>query len=329
LGVEKRYLHEFDVSAPFFDSLRVGYDGFNEWYQRSCQSQRECWCITDEQDELLALCIFKAENSPEVTDDRKSLSGRVLKLCTLKVGEDIRGRKIGERLLYTAFTYAVEENFDWVYMHSNSSVHEHLIDLCTDYGFKLYGSYAGDDVYSKPMRIHLLEEPESNLDYAIQYYPNYRMNASVPCFIIPMQTAFHEDLFPDISDFSNSLFANDPNFYNPQSNTIKKAYICHANISSIPSGALLLFYRTQDRKSIEVVGIAERSIRTSDINVAMTMIAKRTVFSYDQISEKLQKPALIILFRLVKYIPAINRSDMQSAGIEARFKVFADLTLRI
>lgn len=323
-GIRERHLHEFDVKSPFFDSLRSGYEGFNEWYERSALAHRLCWSIADDfGHELHAICIYKDEESPTVTNDGRQLNGRVLKLCTIKVGEAIQGKKIGERLLFTAFKYAAENQFDWVYVHTDSARHRHLIALCTDYGFKLIGEYRGDEVYVKPMHPGLLEEPGAALDYAIQYYPHYRSTPPVGCHLVPIRPAYHEDLFPDISDLSGGLFANDPTMLSPQSNTIKKAYICNANTGAIKPGDLLFFFRTKDRKSVQVVGVVETAKRTDDINLAMSMVAKRTVYSRDQLSELLtggKRGALVILFRLVRYIEPITAEKLELAGVKGPYQ---------
>jgi hypothetical protein len=53
-GIRERYLHEFDVNAPFFDSLREGYAGFDDWYLRGSQARRRCWSIADDSGRELA-----------------------------------------------------------------------------------------------------------------------------------------------------------------------------------------------------------------------------------------------------------------------------------
>lgn len=329
-GIRDRYLHEFDVRAPFFDSLRDGYDKFNDWYLRSAQQHRRCWSIADDAGhELHAVCIYKAEDSPVVTDEGRQLDGRVLKLCTIKVGEAIQGKKIGERLLFTAFKYAVENGFDWVYVHTDSARHGHLIALCVDYGFKPIGLYEGDEVYAKPMRPGLLGNPESALEYAIQYYPYYRSAPPVACHLVPIMPAYHEDLFPDVSEISKGLFANEPSMLGPQSNTIKKAYICNANTTSIKAGDLLFFYRSGDRRSVQVVGVVESAVRTQDLDLAMSIVAKRTVFSRTQLNgllNKGKKGALIILFRLVRYIDPVSEATLVAAGFPAPFQTIRQIS---
>lgn len=318
-GIRARYLHEFDVQKPFFDSLRSRYgeSEFNKWYAKSCEEHRMCWCIADDKAyDLQAICIYKHETSPVVTDDGIQLRGEVLKLCTLKVGEQIRGRKVGERLLYTAFNFAIEKGFDHVYIHTDASRHEYLISLVQDYGFQKVGKYNADDVYAKVMKPIANAHSIRALEYAIRYHPHYREDAEIQKFIVPIRPTYHEDLFPDISDFATTLFGNDPSFFSSQSNTIKKAYICNSKTTHVSEGDLLLFYRTEDRHSIEVIGVVEKAIRTQDAGLAMSLVSKRTVFSPESVSKLLQKPALIILFRLTRYCPGIPSSQFRRAGIK-------------
>jgi len=166
------------------------------------------------------------------------------------------------------------------------------------------------------MRPHEQVSVTDALTYAIRYYPHFHDDASVQKYIIPIQPEYHEDLFPDIADFSYTLFGNDPAFFSPQSNTIKKAYLCHSKVSGIKQGDVILFYRTMDRKSVEVVGIVERTLRTQDFDLALSVVSKRTVFDNSRLKLLLSKPTLIILFRLMKYIPAVSHIRFASAEIK-------------
>ncbi|AEM46872.1 hypothetical protein Acife_0670 [Acidithiobacillus ferrivorans SS3] len=315
-GIQERYLHEFNVQQPFFDSLRDGYEGFNDWYLRSSQAQRKAWCISDN-GTMQAICIYKQESNPCVVDGGPALNGETLNLCTFKIGYDVRGRKLGERLLYTAFKYASEHKIFYVYLHTFGSEHEMLVSLCEDYGFKYAGKYAGrDDVYLKKMLPPDIPEDEIDpLTFAVDYYPHYIEGKEVGKFIVPIRPEYHNDLFADISDTARGLFADDPSMYGPQSNTIKKAYICHANTNHIKLGDLLLFYRSGDRKSVECVGVVEQTYRGNDVERVLPLVSKRTVYSRREVEEKLQRKALVILFRLMRTFPKISIAELERAGI--------------
>lgn len=328
-GIQLRYLHEFNVNQQFFDSLRIGYGSteFNQWYQKSAQSQRQAWCVsTGEASEiLLAICIFKIENNQSIVDGGSPLLGKILKLCTFKVGEDIRGRKLGERLLYTAFKFASEQECDWIYLHTYGEEHQLLVGLCLEYGFQLAGTYGQDEVYLKKMRPDDSIELLNAIDYAIRFYPHFRSDLSVQKFLVPIQPVFHNQLFADISDISTTLFANDPTMYSAPANTIKKAYICHSKIKKIQSGDLLLFYRSGDRMSIEALGIVEQVQIMDDPIKVQAVVSKRTVYSEQQISKIVQKPSLVILFRLQKYIHPIDYSALVSAGLKSPYQSIREI----
>jgi len=316
-GIEERYLHEFDVRQSFFNSLREGYpDEFNDWYLRSAEEHRKAWCISDGET-LQAICIYKEEEREVIVDGGAPLDGNALKLCTFKVGENVRGRKLGERLLFSAFKYAVGHHIPYVYLHTFGSEQDLLVSLCQDYGFELAGKYRDrDDVYLKKMSApDSLPTDLSPLAYAVTYYPHYLDTADIGKFIIPIQPQYHNDLFADTSDLASSLFSQDASLYNPQSNTIKKAYICHANTRQIKTGDLLFFYRTHDRKSVECKGVVEQTYRGQDIERVLPLVSKRTVYSQAEIGEWLQKETLVILFRFIRDFSPVGQRSLVDAGV--------------
>lgn len=326
-GINDKYLHEFGVNQPFFDSLREGYPRFDSWYKKSAQSLRKAWCISSK-NEIQALCIYKREENPSIVDDGLPLDGEALKLCTFKIGQDVRGRKLGERFLYTAFKYASQNKIRYVYLHTFGAEHEMLVSLCEDFGFKFAGIYDGrDEVYVKDMFPPPYAcEGLSSLNYAIDYYPNFLDGKEIGKYIVPIRPEYHNDLFADISDTATSLFANDPSMYGPQSNTIKKAYICHASTKMITPGSLLLFYRTHDRMSVECIGIVEQTYRGKDIDKVSPLVSKRTVYSREQIKSFLKKETLVILFRLMTTFPPIYLESFRAVGLKGQFQSIRKIT---
>ncbi len=326
-GIEECFLHDFDVNQVFFDSLREGYPGFNDWYWKAAADHRKAWCIRDG-GTVLAMCIYKQENRPTIVDGGSPLNGNALKLCTFKVGESVRGRKLGERLLFSAFKYAVEHGIPYVYLHTYGREHELLVSLCLDYGFELAGKYQDrDDVYLKTMSApHPIPPDIDPLTYAIRYYPHFLDTPEVNKFIIPIKPPYHNDLFADTSDVARSLFARDPSQYGPQANTIKKAYLCHARTTQIQPGDLLLFYRTHDRKSVECIGVVEQTYRGREIGTVLPLVSKRTVYSRVEIEEWLERDTLVILFRFIRHFPPVNEHILKQAGIKSPIQSIRKIT---
>lgn len=327
-GIQERYLHEFDVRQTFFDSLRDGYQPFDTWYKKSAADHRKAWCVTRD-DSLQAICIHKLEAPQAITDDGLTLDGEALKLCTFKVSEAVRGRKLGERLLFAAFTCAAKNRIPYVYLHTFGPEHEMLVSLCLDYGFKNVGKYGADDVYLKRMIPPCDSPPGLELDalqYAVDYYPNYQDHAGVRKFIVPIVPRWHNDLFADTSDTAQGLFADDPDMYGPQSNTIKKAYLCHSNVSTMRPGDIVLFYRSKDRRSMECVGIVEKTHRSQDVSEVLPLVSKRTVFSRLELEEILTKETLVILFRFAGTIGPFEQKDLDRAGVRGAIQTIRQIS---
>lgn len=317
-GVKECFLYEIDKKQPFFDSLRLAYSGFDEWYQKCAEDQRKCWCIEDDNSEVAAICIYKHEKDEKLVDYGDVTSGSILKLCTFKVSERARGKKLGERLLYIAFDYCVKNNFDWVYMHTVGKEQKTLVGLCEEYGFSLFGKYKDDDVYIKPMKFK--RDGMKGIDSSIRYYPYYNDDDFVQKFIIPIQSKFHEDLFPDFSELKGSLFEHDQNLFSTQGNTIKKAYLCHSKIQTIHKGDVVMFYRSHDRKSIQCVGIVEKVFFSDKIEEVFPTVSKRTVYSYSELNEILKRKTLVILFRFIALDKEIPSAKITKVGIKGNIQ---------
>lgn len=317
-GVRERYMYEIDKSQSFFDSLRQAYDGFDEWYQKSAEKQRKCWCIEDNNGDVAAICIYKFEENEKLTDEGETTQGKILKLCTFKVDVSARGKKLGERLLYIAFDFCVKNGIDWVYLHTYGEEQKTLVGLCEEYGFYRLGKYKKDDVYIKPMK--LKQEDLGSLESLKRYYPFFQDNNTVQKYIIPIQPRYHEDLFPDFSSMKGSLFESDQSLYSSQGNTIKKAYLCHSNTKSLKKGDIVLFYRSTDRKSIQCMGIVEDAFTSDKIEEVFPKIAKRTVYTHSDLEEILSKDTLIILFRFIPLNDEISWKKIQSVGIKGNIQ---------
>ena len=222
------------------------------------------------------------------------------------------------------FDYCVNNNIDWVYLHTFGEEQKTLVGLCEEYGFSLLGKYKQDDVYIKPMKLQ--DDGRSTLDSLIKYYPYFKEDTEVSKFIIPIQPKYHEDLFPDFSNMKGSLFEKDQNLYSCQGNTIKKAYLSHSKIQTINKGDIVLFYRSHDRKSIQCMGIVESVFFSDNVDDVFSRIAKRTVYSYDELREITNKKTLVILFRFISLNREISNKDIKDAGIKGNIQSIRKIT---
>ncbi len=287
--------HTLDLKNPIFDSLRNSYD-FDQWFNEQCaKTGREAWICSDGTN-IDALCIYKKEDDPIVTTEKKGLSGQVLKLCTFKVLKV--GHKIGELLVKQAFNFAIENNMDHVYATVEPDKHGLLIELFTEFGFYEYGidTKGRDIVFVKDFPKAFPITEDNPLVYAIKYFPLLKITTNA-AYLVPIQPQFHEILFPELKNiFQSDLFEDGPS---PAGNTIKKAYLCNTNTSSIRAGDILFFYRTKDYMTLTSYGIVDQFYIESDSEKILQWVSKRTVYSNKEIQSMKGKAVKIILFRLV------------------------------
>lgn len=294
-----------ELQDTFFDSLRDGYpaiagrDGFDEWFRRKAREDRHAWVYREVSGALGAICIYQVQRDEVFNDAGDALVGPALKLCTFKVGESVRGRKIGELFLKASFRFATENRCEHVFITANADRQDYLIRVLTDFGFEARGSYRGDLVLVKPHPV--VQPPHGGIDpaeYVRRFFPHYRSDSAVQKFLVPIQPHYHGILFPDYAPIQQRLFAQSGNV----GNAIKLAYLCHAQTNAIRPGDVLLFYRTGDEKATTSLGVVEQFEVLSDGPQIASLVSRRTVYSLREINEMARKPTKVILFRLIGHL---------------------------
>lgn len=285
------------LGSPFFDSLREGYDGFNAWFERVAQQGRRAWVYRNPGlNRVEAICIFDVQTDEQIDDDGQTLDGRSLKLCTFKVGEAVRGRKIGELFLRAAFQHATNHRCEHIFLHANGEQQDRLTDLLVDFGFFPAGTYRGDAVLVKSHPINPPAIQMAPFEYVRKYYPHYDGGANVRKFIVPIKPRYHNILFPDI----RGLPAGHPRQH--VGNAIKLAYLSNAP-SNVPSpGDVVLFYRSRDQKAVTTLGVVERyEVKTNADEIAQ-LVSRRTVYSMADIAGMADRArsVKVMLFRMIK-----------------------------
>lgn len=301
-NIEDVPLHSLtpQLSREFFDSLRQGYPGFDDWFRSKARENRRAWIYRDEYGYVAALCVYAMQTGEVINDTQEHLDGDALKLCTFKVGEKVRGRKIGELFLKAAFRYATERSCEHLFIHADAERQDDLLRLLDDFGFTQQGTYQSDLVLVKD---HPRIAPEGAgidpLEYAQLYFPHYRLDAAVRKFIVPIQPQYHDVLLPDYSPHQARLFAA----HNNVGNAIKLAYLCHAQTNAIRPGDILLFYRTIDEKAVTSIGVVDKFKVLQDAAEIASLVSRRTVYSQEEIEDMAATQTKVILFRLVEHLP--------------------------
>lgn len=293
------------LSSEFFNTLREGYPGFDDWFCGCARNDRRAWAYWAESERIGALCIYARKENDDVTGHGNILHGASLKLCTFKVAPDCQGRKIGELFLKAAFRYATENRLEHIFIHGDAEKHSFLFELLADFGFTELGSRHVDDdvVYVKKHPVAAPNDSPADLssfEYFRRYFPHFRQDRSIKKFIIPIRPEYHRILFSDyISPCDPQMALFDAT--NTASNAIKQAYLCHAQLKKISPGDVVLFYRSKDEMAVTSIGIVERYETLENANEIADRVRRRTVYSMTEIEDMARKPTKVMLFRLVKH----------------------------
>lgn len=318
-NVEDVPLHSLspELNGDFFNSLREDYQPFNDWFKEKAQEGRHAWVCKNDQGGLGAICIYTEQTNEKITDSGDILSGKALKLCTFKVGESVRGRKIGELFLKTAFRYATKNKCQNIFIHGNKEKQYYLASLLEDFGFTGDAeNYEGDTVWVKK---HPMFPPSDDIDakeFVRLYYPHYRQDEAVSKYLVPITPDYHDILFPD---YFSQRSAQLQLFGSPQQyigNAIKLAYLCSSQTKSIAPGDILLFYRSRDEKVVTTIGVVENFSVSSDPAEISAQVSRRTVYSFEQIADMTKNEVKIILFRMIKHLQMpISFKELKERGI--------------
>lgn len=285
------------LGSSLYDSLRMNYEGqkFDGWFLEKAREGRHAWISRNEAGSVDAICVYDVQTDQIINNENECLKGLALKLCTFKVGEAIRGRKIGELFLKAAFRYATENKCENIFVHTNPE-QNYLIELLADFGFEERGRYRNDVMLVKPHPTIAPVRDLPALEYAKKYFPHFRHDADVSKFLIPIKPEYHNILFPDISRQGQLFGASQV-----AGNAIKQAYLCRAQTNQVQEGDIVLFYRTGDDKAITTLGVVERYQVHSDATDIMQLVSRRTVYSREEIEVMARRPTKVMLFRLAKH----------------------------
>ena len=290
--LKEDYVYNINVADSIFNSLRDEYPEFDDWFRRISREGRKCW-VYSEKGGIKAILIYKEEE--ELVDVTSFFlpKRRRFKIATLKV--DLIGLKIGELLLKLAFKYCIDHNIDEIYLTHFAKEEDYLVDLILEFGFVLCGRNSrGETVYLKKLcpDEHIVDPVEMSR----MFYPSFKEGTNLRKFVVPIIPLFHDRLFQDYQ--RRQMRITEYSGFNPQGNTIKKAYLTHSRIRRIRPGDIVLFYRSKDQKRITSLGVVEEVyLSLTDENEILRIVGRRSVYTYDEIQEMVKTPVTVIIFR--------------------------------
>lgn len=301
-----------ELSGRFFDSLRGDYQGFDGWFKNKAQEGRRAWICRDDEGTLGAICIYAIQEDEQINDQGEKLQGMSLKLCTFKVDEPVRGRKIGELFLKAAFRFATDNKCAHIFVHGNADKQPYLAKLLEDFGFFPHGNYGVDVVWVKEHPVEAPIKAIGALEYARRYFPHFRQDKEVGKYLVPIQPRYHEILFPELKKQLDML--DSPQQY--VGNAIKLAYLCHTPTTTVVSGDILVFYRTGDEMACTTIAIVDNFRVMDDPSDIAALVSRRTVYSVADIENMVRNNVKVILFRLIRHFHTpVSFEDMKYNGI--------------
>ncbi|ALO26010.1 GNAT family N-acetyltransferase [Leptospira borgpetersenii] len=286
--VERTFVYNLDEKDPIFQSIRDSYPGFDVWLQKCKLEHRESLVIQRE-NSLAGLCIFSEEKKDQI-DDKK---GKVLKLNTFKISSDFSGYKLGELLLKSIIRIARHEKFHHLYLTTHEE-QSSLLAFLEDFGFRLLPAR------NEREELLFLKDifPVSDapllfpLEFQKRYGPGIEQLENVPFHFVPIRPQYSRLLFRE-TEKQGELFKE----LLPVENTIRKAYLCHSSNKQIASGDIVLFYRSEDVRSVVAIGVCEYTFRSQDPKEIILKIGQRTAYSFSEIENLTKKEVLVVLFR--------------------------------
>jgi ribosomal protein S18 acetylase RimI-like enzyme len=321
--------HTIDHEDDFFDSLREGYDGFNDWWKQKCVGERRpCWVVYDN-NKLAGLIVRKdeARNNTDAVTKRD----RILKVCTFKVRPEMRGVKLGELLLKQVLWFAQSNGYELAYLTAYES-QTALISLLEYYGFNCSGAKPdGELIYERVFAAKKLinREGQSVFETSRKNYPRFLINESVRCFGIPIKETYHDTLYPDLwKPLQADLFVGASRAEAPTrpGNTIRKVYLCRAQSKLAEPGTVLFFYKSASKElpsqAITSVCVLEEMTLATSTKELMLKTGGRSVYSEKELEDwkaTPERPVKVINYLLIRYIePSIGLKELKEIGVIKR-----------
>lgn len=245
--IEEKQCHQINRNDNIFNSLQSDYSGFDHWFNKSCiKNHRHCWTINFD-GEIAGIAIRKDElflelidNIPLAKESFQQAPKKILKICTFKIKEQYRGEKFGEQLFKQILWWAHKNNYDLVYLTVYPK-HKNLVDLLFQYGFESIGRAKGEIYLAKSFVVGVLKTKAQSepLAFHRQYYPAFISDETVNKFLIPIHAEYYAMLFPEnVNKRQAELFAVTTMTQGRKipGNTIRKVYVCRAQINKIKLG---------------------------------------------------------------------------------------------
>ena len=319
LSVRRRLFGELDVSDAFFDSFRVDYPGFDDWFNR--KADETAYVCQSDDGKLMAFLYVKIERKGEDYSDVSPpfRAAPRLKIGTLKVV--LNGYRLGERFLKIVFDNALQYRVSDVYVTAFGRTPEQrrLVRFLEDWGFHFHGT-KGDDGEKVYVRDFL---PDVHPSDPRQTYPF--ISQSARRFIVPIYPEYHTELLPDSilrTESPEDFVENKPN-----RNAISKVYVSRSIERDLVSGDVVVFYRTAQggpghyTSVATTIGVVQEVFdNIPDLAGFLTVCRRRSVFSDAELATRwnykpYNRPFVVNFLHVYSLPRRLNLGKMKELGV--------------
>ncbi len=311
-------MKEIDYRQKFFDSLREDYPEFNCWFDKKAKENRKAFVHSAEDGKIDAILALKPESDAIPLIDGLLPPKRRLKISPMK--STLNQTNMGELFIKLAITTAVKQDIDEIYLTHFAKKQDYLVTTIEKFGFKCVGKQQSakgpEEVFSKPLIGNAIVPPNEDgiSEFNQVYYPSFYDGKKVKKFLVPIRPEFYQKLFTESKSRQSSLIESLGGFI-VEGNAIRKAYLCNAHISTIGKNDLLIFYLSGSSMAT-LIATVESTARTSNPGEIMKIVARRTVYTKEEISQLASKEALVILFKWNFHFPVpLSLATLKKEGV--------------
>lgn len=235
-----RPFSELNLNDSFFDSLKVSYPEFEQWFNKKAANNESAYVFMDQSGNILDFLYLKIEEE-ELNDVTPILPAKKrLKVGTFKISP--RGSRRGERFMKKIMDRAISDDVQEIYVTIFPTKElDYLIKSFENYGFQHVADKKHGERGSEYVLVKDMSKFQGDI---IKDYP-FVKSSGVDKWLLSIRPDYHTRLFPD------SILHNENPYDLVQdispTNSIHKIYICWMDhVDELKMGNIILIYRTSD-----------------------------------------------------------------------------------
>lgn len=278
---EYKSFADINLNDNFFDSLKLDYPGFDEWFIRKAKEDRKAFVLEDELG-IAAFVASKPENEEIITNRGVLPEMDRLKICTLKISDRHQGERYGEGAIGLMLWTWQKSKCDQIYV-TVFDKHESLINQLEKFGFVKTGyNQNGEGIYLRDKR---------SIDYSDAYksFPFINPNFDYAGYLL-IDACYHDNMFAysELANHKELIESIEKNVING----LSKIYVGKAMNKNHYIGEPILIYRID---SSDAPGKRYRSCLTSFAIVTDIIMTKKwgkPIMTYEEVLGRIKNKSI-------------------------------------